>query len=104
LIGSTFYPISVSKAYTNRRKGIKHRPNTKKVWFVYGYEHDEIEETLTFKSFRVNLIKTLYHKMNMGKIKEYHCNECEGTSYYITKGFEKIKECSICESNDLDNY
>ncbi len=100
MIGSTFYPISVSKAYTNRRKGIKHRPKTKKVWFVYGYEYDEIEEELTFKSYRVNPIKALYHKMNIAKIKEYYCDECEEMSYYMTKGFEKIKECSYCESSD----
>jgi hypothetical protein len=99
LLGSTFFPISVSKAYTNRRKGIRHRTNTKKVWFVYGYEYDEIDEELKFKSYRINPIKALYHKMNMGKIKEYHCEECEETSYYMTKGFEKINECSYCDSD-----
>lgn len=105
MIGSAFIPISVLKSYTNRYKGIKHRKNTKKHWYVYGYNVDEIEEEINFTSYRVNPLKALWYKKNLYKIKYYYCNECEKElPYFSNHWYDKIKECGICESNDLDKY
>ena len=105
MTGSIFIPISVSKAYTNRYKGIKHRKKTKKAWYVYGYDYDTWEETLKFVSYRTNSLKAMWYKKNLYKIKYYYCNECEEElPYFSNHWYDKIKECGICESNDLDIY
>jgi len=105
LIGSTFIPISVSKTYTNRYKGIKHRKNTKKVWYVYGLDYNEYEETLKFASYRTNPLKAMWYKKNLYKLKYYFCNDCEEElPYFSNHWYDKIKECGKCESDDLDIY
>ena len=104
MIGSEFYPLSVSKAYYNRSKGIKHRPNTKKYWFVYGIEYDEFEEETRFRTFRVNPLQALWYKTHLAKKQNYICNECDEEQQFYVRGREKPKECQYCDSIDLSRY
>jgi len=49
------YVVSVSKAYKHRGKH-RHKASTKKFWYVYYYEYDELEDEWYLRTKQIQAI------------------------------------------------
>jgi hypothetical protein len=82
--------VSVSKTYIHRGNR-RHRPNTKKYWFIYYYDEDSI-----FRSERVSWISAMFYKMIKWRRLKQFCDQC-GNSFLTVVLSEKQKvPCPYC--------
>ena len=91
MVGNIIYPISVSKSYKRRGRGIKHKDSTKKIWFVYGYDKDG-----NFGSEQVSMLEAIKAKLNRYYKRTFFCPKCR--NYFeglVRKGTKKVK-CPYC--------
>ncbi len=70
------YTISVSKTYKHRG-GFRHKLSTKKHWFHYFYENDEIDEELKLFCEQVGWLKAMYYKGRKYKRRHVTCPNCK---------------------------
>jgi hypothetical protein len=99
MIGNIIYPISVSKSYKHRGRGIKHSSKTKKIWTVYGYGQNE-DGFLYFTSVQVNYLTAIRTKLKTVKLRKFYCKECKSTFPAFQRNkFDIHGICPYCESD-----
>ena len=91
------YTISVSKTYKHRGR-FRHKLSTKKHWFHYFYEYDEIDEELKLFCEQVSWLKAMYYKGRKYKRRHVTCPNCRTTSLVIFRKEKELlkEECSNC--------
>ncbi|MGQ0794739.1 MAG: hypothetical protein ACT4N5_00955 [Nitrosopumilaceae archaeon] len=82
--------ISVSKAYSHRGNH-RHRPNTKKHWYVY-YVDDEGR----LGTKKVNFLEAMFYKSLKTHRYKYYCQECGSYFLAFLKSKKKSIECPNC--------
>lgn len=81
------YVISVAKTYSHRGNH-RHRPNTKKQWFVYYYDEEG-----NFYSERVSYLQAMYYKSHKMRRIRYVCLECGEKFMGLVKSKNEIPSC-----------
>jgi len=91
------YTISVSKTYKHRGS-FRHKSSTKKHWFHYFYEVDDIDEELKLFCEQVGWLKAMYYKGRKYKRRHVTCPNCKTTSFcLVRKEKDLLKlECPNC--------
>ena len=91
------YTISVSKTYKHRGS-FRHKLSTKKHWFHYFYEYDEIDQELKLFCEQVSWLKAMYYKGRKCKRRHVTCPNCRTTSLVIFRKEKELlkEECSNC--------
>ena len=91
------YTISVSKTYKHRGS-FRHKLSTKKHWFHYFYEYDDIDQELKLYCEQVSWIMAMYYKCNKHKRRHVTCPNCKTTSLVIFRKEKELlkEECSNC--------
>ena len=92
MVGNIVYPISVSRSYKRRGRGIRHRGSTKKVWFVYGYDEDG-----HFGSEQVGILQAILAKLNKFQKRKFYCPECKNLFVGLVKKGTKKVDCPYCD-------
>ena len=82
--------ISVSKAYSHRGYH-RHRPNTKKHWYVY-----YIDEDGRLGTKRVSFLEALIYKSLKVHRYKYYCLVCGRGFVVFLKSKKKFVECPNC--------
>jgi hypothetical protein len=98
VFGTAITVLSVAKSYSNRGNH-RHRPGTKKRWYLY-----YIDEDGTFKTRRINALEALYYKGK--KVHRYRiiCPYCDGPSLLHSRSLKGEAECPYCsEMIDLED-
>lgn len=89
------YVISVSKAYKHRGKH-RHRISTKKFWYVYYYEYDEIEDEWHLQTKLINAFLVPYYKAKQVYKRTFYCPDCDTKFWVLVKKNQKVVECPYC--------
>ncbi len=83
------YIVSVSKTYKHR--GYHQHKRAKKHWFVYYYD-----EFGKFHTKQVNLLQSLYYKMQKKHRYKFICEECGSVFIALVKSYKDKVECPYC--------
>ena len=86
------YVISVSKSYSHRGNH-RHRPSTKKLWYVY-----YLDEEGKLKTKRINAIQAMYYKTQKRHRIKYYCEKCDKIFLALIKSKNDTVICPYCES------
>ncbi len=99
------YTISVSKTYKHRGS-FRHKHSTKKHWFHYFYENDEIDEELKLFCEQVGWLKAMYYKGRKCKRRHVTCPNCRTTTLVIFRKEKELlkQECPDCSETYKDLY
>jgi hypothetical protein len=89
------YIISVAKAYKHRGNH-KHKASTKKFWFVYWLEYDEIEEDYNMYSKQISSLLVPYYKRQQVYKRTFYCPDCDTKFQAYVNKRQKEVECPYC--------
>jgi len=89
------YVVSVSKAYKHRGKH-RHKASTKKFWYVYYYEHDEIKEKWYLRTKLINIFLVPYYKAKKVYKRTFYCPNCDTMFLVLVKKRQTKIECPFC--------
>ena len=89
------YVISVSKAYKHRGKH-RHKASTKKFWFVYFYEFDEIDEEWHLQTKQIKAFLVPFYKAKKLYKRTFYCLACNTKFWALVKKRQKEIECPFC--------
>jgi rubrerythrin len=82
--------ISVSKTYIHRGRH-KHKPSTKKQWFVYYYD-----ENGKFHSEKISYLQAMYYKQQKLRRLKYYCENCGKFFLGLVKSPKQQVVCPNC--------
>jgi len=85
--------ISVSKAYSHRGYH-RHRPNTKKHWYVY-----YIDEEGKLGTKRIGFLEVPFYKSLKVHRYRYYCQVCSRIFLALLKSKKQEVECPYCSTN-----
>ena len=99
------YTISVSKTYKHRGS-FRHKLSTKKHWFHYFYENDEIDEKLKLYCEQVSWIMAMYYKSKKCTRRNVVCPKCKTTYFCVVRKEKDLLklECPNCLETYKDLY
>lgn len=89
------YIVSVSKTYKHRGNH-QHKASTKKFWYVYYYEYDEIEEEWYLRTKQISAFLIPYYKAKQVYKRIFYCADCDTKFWAFVKKRQKEVECPYC--------
>ena len=89
------YIVSVSKTYKHRGNH-GHKASTKKFWYVYYYEYDEIEEDWYLQTKQINAFLVPFYKSKQLYKRIFYCPECGVKFWALVKKNQQESECPYC--------
>ena len=87
--------ISVSKAYSHRGNH-RHRPNTKKHWYVYYMDEDG-----KLGSKRISFLESLFYKSLKKHRYKFICQNCGSQLIAFVKSYKEKVEYCLTDSKTL---